>query len=271
MSRTLARLGLVAATGSLSLVIATAPATADVDGGTDNSGITIGASEEIPDDSAPPESDNTTGATAPIYHEYNACALESAALCYEPAVCPDGQNEVAFWYTDPETGNILSEGTYCPGEDEAAEPATITLGMVLEAFRRIPLHAAELAIEPPDGRTLVNFETNFYSPAAPLERTVVILGQRVDLHITIATYHWDFGDGTTRDTTTAGAPYPALALTHNYRHTGRYHPRLDATYTADYRVNGGPWQPVDGTVTISGAPTTLTAVEAHPTLVGYGD
>jgi hypothetical protein len=44
---------------------------------------------------------------------------------------------------------------------------------------------------------------------------------------------------------------------------------VDTTYSADWRVNGGAWQPVNGTVTIPGAPVALDVVEASPTLVGY--
>ncbi|TIC85926.1 hypothetical protein E8D34_12560 [Nocardioides sp. GY 10113] len=177
---------------------------------------------------------------------------------------------MVFWTTDPATGETISDGTYCPTDTTVEDaPAELTPGLVLEAFRRLPLPEARLIIEPPDGRTLVNLPTNFYSPDQTLDRTVTLLGRRVDLRIRVATYHWDFGDGTTRETTSPGAPYPALTLTHTYLRAARYRPRLDATYAADYRVDDGPWQPVDGTVTIAGTPTALRALEATPTLVDY--
>ena len=46
-------------------------------------------------------------------------------------------------------------------------------------------------------------------------------------------------------------------------------PRVDTTYAAQFRVNGGPWRDVDGTVTIPGSPTRLQVVTASPVLVGY--
>ena len=44
---------------------------------------------------------------------------------------------------------------------------------------------------------------------------------------------------------------------------------MDTTYTATYRVNGGPWRDVPGSVTIPGAPVELEVLTATPTLVGY--
>jgi hypothetical protein len=43
------------------------------------------------------------------------------------------------------------------------------------------------------------------------------------------------------------------------------------TYTARFRVNGGAWQDIDETVTITGPESSLRVSEASPTLSGnYG-
>ncbi|RHW24837.1 hypothetical protein D0Z08_23005 [Nocardioides immobilis] len=114
------------------------------------------------------------------------------------------------------------------------------------------------------------FETNFFTEERTLNRNVRLLGQRVELRIEAHSYTWRFGDGETVTTDMPGAPFPRLQITHNYLQTGDYGPALDITWVADYRVNGGAWQPVPGSVTIEGQPTDLTAIEARPTLVGYG-
>jgi hypothetical protein len=44
---------------------------------------------------------------------------------------------------------------------------------------------------------------------------------------------------------------------------------VDTTYTATYRVNGGPWAEVPGSVTVAGAPVALEVLTATPVLVGY--
>ncbi|WP_372730184.1 hypothetical protein [Nocardioides sp.] len=137
------------------------------------------------------------------------------------------------------------------------------------AFRQLPLPSSTLAVQPPDGRTLVNFETNFFTEQAPFTRTLRLLGQRVDLRIRPSEFHWVFGDGATRSTADPGAPYPDLLVTHRYGRSGRVGPRVDTTYAAEFRVNGGPWRPVNGTVTIPGSPASLRVVTARPVLVGH--
>lgn len=159
--------------------------------------------------------------------------------------------------------------TFCPANQVYAEPV-LTVGLIRRAFAELKLPAGELVIQPPDGLTLVNFDTNFYTTStAPIARTVTLLGQRVTLEATPATYHWDFGDGRELSTSEPGAPYPRLDVTHSYLRTGTYRPSLSTTYTGRYRVGGGAWQQIPGTVTIDGAGRPLRAIEAQPKLVGY--
>ncbi len=58
-------------------------------------------------------------------------------------------------------------------------------------------------------------------------------------------------------------------MTHRYLKKGQVAPSVDTTYTATYRVNGGRWIKVKGSVTIAGAPVDLQVLTATPTLVGY--
>lgn len=158
---------------------------------------------------------------------------------------------------------------FCVPNQVYAEPV-LTVGLIRRAFAELKLPAGELVIQPPDGLTLVNFDTNFYTTStAPIARTVTLLGQRVTLEATPATYHWDFGDGRKLSTSEPGAPYPRLDVTHSYVRTGTYRPSLSTTYTGRYRVGGGAWQQIPGTVTIDGAGRPLRAIEAQPKLVGY--
>ncbi len=138
-----------------------------------------------------------------------------------------------------------------------------------DAFRELPLPPSQLVVQPPNGRTLVNFATNFYTETEPFTRTIRLLGQQVDLRIRPSAFGWRFGDGERVTTSEPGSPYPRLKITHRYQDRGAVRPSVDTTYSADWRVGGGPWQPVSGTVTIPGAPVALDVVEASPTLVGY--
>ena len=187
-------------------------------------------------------------------------------------MCPDGSVMQTMWFEHAD-GSTEQPFSSCPneeGEEEAAPaPVVITAGMAAQALRQVDLPASVLEVQPPGGRTLVNFETNFYTGAESFERTVRLLGQRVDLRIRPASFEWRFGDGTTSRTSEPGAPYPDLQVTHSYLRRGAVAAAVDTTYEADFRVNGGPWAPVAGTVTIPGATVGLDVVTATPTLTGY--
>jgi hypothetical protein len=144
----------------------------------------------------------------------------------------------------------------------------VTPGLVLRAFRRIPLPASEVVVQPPGGRTLVNFETNFYTEQGEFTRVVRLLGQRVELRIWPESFTWRYGDGSSEQTSSAGSAYPDLEITHRYLSKGRVAVSVDTTYAADFRVGNGGWQHVDGTVTISGEAESLRVVTARPVLVG---
>jgi hypothetical protein len=167
----------------------------------------------------------------------------------------------------------LAPAEFCDSTSPAP-PATMTIvptvtpGLVARAFRTIDLPASELHIQPPKGRTLVNFATNFYTEQPAFDRTVTLLGRRVDLRIWPSQFRWVFGDGGELASTSAGAPYPDLVITHDYLRKGGVSPRVDTTYSARFRVDGGPWRDVDGTVTIPGTPVPLEVITARPVLVG---
>jgi hypothetical protein len=197
------------------------------------------------------------------------CALGGAQTCSETANCDNGDPMTYTTYVTA-SGSVLTGSNNCPKESIEPEPEpVVTPGLVLAAFRRIALPASELVVQPPGGRTLVNFETNFYTDNGEFTRTVSLLGQRVELRIWPSAFGWRFGDGDTKQTAEAGSPYPDLEITHRYLSKGQVSPSVDTTYAAQFRVNGGPWRDVDGTVTIPGAPQDLRVVTARPVLVGY--
>jgi hypothetical protein len=161
-------------------------------------------------------------------------------------------------------------GSRCFGVDEpppGVEP-TVTPGMVLEAIRRIGLPAVEAKTQPAD-KTLVNFETIFYAEPQTFTRSLTLLGQQVDVEATPVEYRWHHGDGTTTTTTTPGAPYPAKEITYSYSDAHvTVDTRVDVTYAARFRVNGGSWQDIAETVTIAGPVSPLRVSEAVAVLSG---
>ena len=146
----------------------------------------------------------------------------------------------------------------------------VTPAMVARAFQRIPLPALRAITQPAD-KTLINFDTIFYAEAEPLHRTLTLLGQQVLLEITPSTFRWVHGDGTTTETHTPGAPYPAKDVVHRYQQAHvTVHQHVEVVWTARWSLNGGPFQNVDGTVTTVGPDTPLRIAEATPALTGYG-
>ena len=118
----------------------------------------------------------------------------------------------------------------------------------------------------------MNFRTVFYTTQRPFSRTVTLLGHRVTFRIRPSEYTFVFGDGHSVTTTNPGKPFSTVAalggdITHKYLAKGIFHPRLDTTYAADFRVDEGPWRPVDGTVTIRGEGQDLRTLTATPVLV----
>ncbi len=144
---------------------------------------------------------------------------------------------------------------------------------MLRAFQRIPVPASEVSIQPPGGKTLVNLETIFSTEAAEFTRTIGLLGHRVDLEIWPSRFEWVTGDGADFATDWAGRPWEKGApmseyITHPYDDAEGVTTRVDTTWSARYRVDGGSWQDVGGTVTIEGEPFELAVLSAAPHLVG---
>lgn len=147
--------------------------------------------------------------------------------------------------------------------------------MVAEAFRRVPLPPSVLITQPPGGETLVNLDTVFRTTAAPFTTSLTLLGQQVTLDIEPSRYHWTHGDGTDQTTVQPGREWvegstawdPGM-ITHTYLRKGSVRAGLTIVWRADWRLNGGPTQAVEWTVSMSSGPQPIEVLEAKPVLVG---
>jgi hypothetical protein len=207
-------------------------------------------------------------------HTYSirpACEIGGLAMCADPARCNiDGHEGFLFnVYEDADPDPL--DWQACLTDQEARRLGGLTPGMVKRAFERLAWPSSPLVVQPPKGRTLVNFDTNFYTTNThPTTRTVTLLGQPVTIEATPTEYTWRFGaDEGGLTTTDPGGAYPDLRVTHRYLHVGTVAPRVDTTYAGRYRVRTGSWQAIPDTLTVPGTTVDLEVVSATPHLVGY--
>jgi hypothetical protein len=148
------------------------------------------------------------------------------------------------------------------------DPPPIRL-LVLRAFETLDWPASELVVQPPDGRTLVNLETNFYTDnTQPTDISVTLVRSDVVVTASPIAYRWHFGDGTSVTTESPGAPYPDLDVSHVYGTTGKVVVGVDTQYgDASFTVDGGPSEDIPSTIWVVGETQDLEVVEAIPQLV----
>ena len=159
------------------------------------------------------------------------------------------------------TGEYACRGA-ADGDDPAVEPV-----VTAEDFRKLPLPAAAINVQPPTRRTLINIPTNLYAEADPVVIPTTVLGQGVRVRATPMRFRWTYGDGQGLTTTDPGAPYPELRTAHTYRRPGKRTLGLTTTYSGEYSVAGGTWLPIDGVATVNSPGTALSVLAAQNELV----
>lgn len=193
------------------------------------------------------------------------CAVGGAVTCASQETCFG--TSPGFVYTVLRDG--VEIGTVCLSDEAADQLGEVTPAKVLSAFRRLTWPTSELTVQPPDGVTLVGFDSNFFTTnTAPTTQTVTLLGRRITIEATPTSYVWHFDDASSETTTTPGAAYPDLLVTHRYLHTGEMHPSVDTVYAGRYRIGTGQWQDIPGTLTVVGQTQQLDVREARGVLVG---
>jgi hypothetical protein len=206
-------------------------------------------------------------------HTYSirpACEVGGLVLCADPATCNVGAQTGFLYNVYEDNKPDPLDWQACLTKQEARRLGGLTPGMVQRAFQRLSWPASPLVVQPPKGRTLVNFDTNFYTTNDhPTTRTVTLIGQQVTIEATPTQYIWHFGDDGDLSTSDPGAPYPDLRVTHRYGRVGSVQPSVDTTYAGRFRVGDGAWQTIPDTLTVPGASVDLEVVSATPHLVGY--
>lgn len=179
------------------------------------------------------------------------------------------------------TGETLSSYSQCPEDPPPTEETTPTATVdipaeVLKAFKAVTLPESTINVQPPGGETLVNLPTILSTSAERHQVSVRLDRVNIDVLLEVwpSRFVWHHGDGTSQETTSPGKAWTegadmAELITHTYAKTSSgLELSVDTTWSAQFKVVGQPdWRPVDGTVTIAGAPVTVAVLEAKPQLV----
>ncbi|MGN6524337.1 MAG: hypothetical protein ACTHMZ_14220 [Actinomycetes bacterium] len=141
----------------------------------------------------------------------------------------------------------------------------VTPGDVLSAFRRLPLKGATVKVAP-SPTTLVNFDTEFDVTSSEQDFSITLLGQAVDIRAVPDTCVLAPDDPADPGATQDGPC--ADVTTYAYRGAGDARAVVRVTFRGQWRLAGGAWQNVPGTVTVDSAPVDLAVREAAGRLVG---
>jgi len=111
----------------------------------------------------------------------------------------------------------------------------------------------------PGYEPLVNMPV-YFSSGLPesFNTTVDVIGERVSVKL-VPHFHYDFGDGTTLDTTNVGGFYPDGEVTHTYKEPGEYNVRVDIVWGGVF-ITKGLSKAVRGAIElVINAPITVVA------------
>jgi hypothetical protein len=199
---------------------------------------------------------------------YNDGALCGAAV----ESCPT-EGDVRFWVFETTiqrstgqpvagTGPRLVD-TVCLGpEDPQPDPAVLIPAMVQTEFQSVVVQGGVADVSPKP-ETLVNIDTRFQTDApASYQIPLTLLGQSVVITALAQKYTWHLDNGETRVST-----QPKGYLEYMYRQAGAYDVFVSITWSGTFSVNGGPAQPITGTVEVDGEPTRVQVQQARSELV----
>lgn len=208
---------------------------------------------------------------------YAGYVCENGGICASYLQCADGTPMKEYYFINAD-GTHGETRTVCPGDPAEPDPATVvtppTPDEIYTAFTAVAPSKAELSIQPPNGQTLVNFETIFSTAAEAFTTDKIGLGKgfTVVFEVRPTAFTWHFGDGTTLETDWPGKPWSKGAdvsklITHVYTDTKPVKASVTTTWGATVRLNGGAAVPVRGTVNVTSPDIGLEILEAQPQLV----
>ena len=133
---------------------------------------------------------------------------------------------------------------------EAAGAAGVPVVVTSSDVSKVMANGSGITRQPPGAKALVSKIVIVYTSGDSQTMETQVGGAPVTIVATPASYTWDWGDGTTTTTKDPGAAYPDHTVFHKYSHTAdNVVISLTTTWSATYSVEGGPAQPISGTLT----------------------
>lgn len=167
-----------------------------------------------------------------------------------------------------------------PGAPTAPPPPDAPAGTPGITIRDVASFRPELAVlaSEPNGWAVRGLDANVLATGGSSTRTGELFGITAEVRFTPVAYTFDYGDGSAPlNTATPGATWEALGLaefdptatSHVYDSAGTYTVTLLVDYAAEYRVGGGAFIPIPGTLAIASAPIDIVVADSATTaLVG---
>ena len=148
---------------------------------------------------------------------------------------------------------LLNRPQSAPEEPAAAVEAAgagVPVVVTSSDVSKVMANGSGITRQPPGAKALVSKIVIVYTSGDSQTMETQVGGTPVTIAATPASYTWDWGDGTTTTTKDPGAAYPDHTVFHKYSHTAdNVVISLTTTWSATYSVEGGPAQPISGTLT----------------------
>lgn len=150
-------------------------------------------------------------------------------------------------------------------------PTTVSLADIASFRPSTPSQGME-----PSGWSVVGLPSNFFAAASVEVLSGRVLGFDALVRFTPIAYHWDYGDGATRSSSTGGATWAALGLpefsetatSHAYAASGDRTVQLSVEYAAEYSFAGRAYTAIAGTLSVPAPALSTRAGTADTVLVG---
>ncbi len=164
----------------------------------------------------------------------------------------------------------------CTGTRAAPPPPAAPAGTPGVTIRDVASFRPELAVlrSEPDGWAVRGLDANILATGGSSTRTGELFGITAEVRFTPVAYTFDYGDGSAPlSAASPGSTWATLGLdefdptptSHVYTAAGTYTVTLLVDYAAEYRVGGGAFIPIPGTLAIPSAPIDIVVADSATT------